>query len=79
MNMGAITDQFGFEEALIKAVNAGVDILLLGNNLSYDPNLALKAHDALLQAVKRGDISAARIEESARRVLTLKAKRGLLP
>jgi beta-N-acetylhexosaminidase len=78
MNMKAITDQFGFEEALIRAINAGVDILLLGNNLSWDPLLSIKAHQAIKQAVERGDIERERVEQSARRVLELKSARGVL-
>lgn len=75
MNMRAITDQFGREEAMVRALNAGVDLLLLGNNLDYDSELALKAHAELKAAVRDGRLSLRRIDESVRRILTLKLSR----
>jgi beta-N-acetylhexosaminidase len=78
MNMGAITDQFGFDEAIVLALRAGVDILLLGNNLLYDPGLALKAHQAIMKALERGDVSEARIDQSVERILQLKRDRLVL-
>ncbi len=72
MNMKAITDQFGMKEAMGLALNAGVDILLFGNNLSYDPELAMKAHRALKELVEEGTLSLARVDESVARILKLK-------
>jgi beta-N-acetylhexosaminidase len=76
MNMGAITAQYGFEQAAVLAVQAGADILAYGNNLVYDPNVAERAIAALLAAVERGELSEARIDESHRRVMALKGRRG---
>lgn len=72
MNMKAITDQFGMKEAMGLALNAGVDILLFGNNLSYDPELALKAHRALKELIEEGIVSVERVDESVARILRLK-------
>ena len=72
MNMGAITTQYGFEQAAVLAVGAGADVLAYGNNLIYDPNSAERAIGALLAAVERGELSEARIDESYRRILRLK-------
>lgn len=75
MNMGAITQHYGFEKGIELAVNAGVDILCFGNNgETYEPNLAQKAFDALLKLVKDGKISEERIEESYQRIRKLKEK-----
>ncbi len=35
MNMGAITDHYGLEEAIIRSIDAGVDILVFANILVY--------------------------------------------
>lgn len=78
MNMGAITDQFGFEEAIVMAIKAGVDILLLGNNLLYDADLALKAHEAVMKAIDRGELAVERIDQSVERILALKRQRLIL-
>jgi beta-N-acetylhexosaminidase len=73
MDMEAIRANYRFEEALEKAINAGIDILCLSNNAaSYDPELAGKALDAIYRLVKDGKISAQRIEESWRRIMAAK-------
>ncbi len=77
MNMKAITEYYGFEEALELAVNAGVDMLCLANNLTYDVNIATRAHDTLKKLVAEGKISRSRVEEAYKRIMKLKAKLGL--
>ncbi len=79
MQMGAIAQNFGWEEALIKAVLAGCDILAIANNSqAYDEQAAAKAHGILVAAVKEGRIPLSRIDASYRRILRLKQKYGLL-
>lgn len=75
MQMRAVTDRYGFKEAIGLAVNAGADVLLMGNNLEHDPELAPKALDALMELVAEGTVSAERIRQSAGRVQALKAAR----
>ena len=72
MNMKAITDHYGFEQAIKHAVNAGVDVLTFGNNLIYDPDIAIKAHQIIKNSVLEGEISQERINESYNRVMKLK-------
>jgi beta-N-acetylhexosaminidase len=74
MNMGAITDQYGFEQAAVLAVQAGADMLAYGNNLVYDPDVAQRALAALREAVARGELTEGRIMESYRRIEELKRK-----
>jgi len=74
MGMKAITDNFGFAEAVVKAVQAGADMLALGNNLSYDPAVAERTIDILVQAVAAGVISEQRIDESYARIMDLKKR-----
>jgi beta-N-acetylhexosaminidase len=73
MQMGAITAQFGFDEAIRLALNAGNDLLTFGNNLSFDPALGTKAHDTILRLVDRGDVDKERVLEANERVQKLKA------
>jgi beta-N-acetylhexosaminidase len=77
LGMGAIVQHHGFEAALVGAVNAGVDLLCLGNNLSYDPDLAVKAVAALERAVAAGRVAPARIDEACARVIAFKRGCGL--
>ncbi len=74
MQMGAIADNYGFEDAVVRAVEAGVDVIAIGNNLAYDPEIASKTIDILAAAVSDGRLSEARIDASVRRIMALKAK-----
>lgn len=78
MNMGAIKDHFKLEESIVMAIQAGVDILLFGNNLVFNKDIAQKAQTIIQRAIERGEISEERIDESVRRILELKRQRGLL-
>ncbi len=65
MEMGAITESFGEAEAVMQAILAGADILLVPANLET-------ACLAILQAVKDGLISEERLDASVYRILSLK-------
>ena len=69
--MGAITQLYTAGQAAVKAVQAGVDMLLMPEDFKA-------AHAAILQAVERGEIAQARIEESVKKILALKIEKGLL-
>jgi beta-N-acetylhexosaminidase len=70
MEMGGITTLYPPGEAAVKAVQAGIDMVLL-------PSDADRAIDALVVAVRSGAVSRRRIDESVRRILTSKAALGL--
>lgn len=72
MDMGAIADEYGRKEAVRLAIEAGADILLFGNNLSYDRRIAEKAHAIIRELVDHGIIPRSRIETSYNRILRLK-------
>lgn len=75
MQMGAIVENFGFEEAIIKAINAGCNLLIFSNNSQvYDENIAKKAVEAIKKAVDNGDISKEIILNSYKRIKELKKK-----
>lgn len=73
LQMRAVAAHYGFKAALRLAVLAGADVLLIGNNLDYDEDVAAKALDALMELVDEGEIPAARIRESHGRIMRLKA------
>ncbi len=76
MQMQAITDRYGFEEAIQLAIAAGVDILEYANNTAYDPQVAQKAIAVIRQLAKEGKITPERIDQSYRRILKFKEKLG---
>ena len=70
MTMGAILKNYDINDAAIKSVNAGTDIILVCHNNDNQIN----AINSLIQAVKDGEISEERIDESVYRILKLKDK-----
>lgn len=73
MQMRAVSAHYGLKEALFLAVDAGADLLLLGNNLSYDERLPEKALAALMELVAEGRVSPERLRQSWERIQNLKA------
>lgn len=73
MQMKAITDNYSLEDSIITAINAGTDVLIFGNNLNYDKDIAKKFNDIVFNAVKEGKISQDRIEDAYNKVIKTKA------
>lgn len=71
MAMGAITQGYSSSEAAIKAILAGVDIILM-------PEDFVNAYNGIYTAVKNGIISEERIDESVLKILSLKERYHLL-
>jgi beta-N-acetylhexosaminidase len=78
MEMKAISSHYGLEKSLPAAIEAGIDVLCLGNNLTYDPDITAKAAGILERAVTSGRLPEVRIDESCARVLAVKRKAGLV-
>lgn len=73
MQMHAITKQFGMEESIRLAINAGVDILCFSNNIQGSEQRTVdKVHATIRGFVESGQISKARIDDSFRRIMRLK-------
>ncbi|MER5365928.1 glycoside hydrolase family 3 N-terminal domain-containing protein [Streptomyces sp. NPDC002722] len=70
LGMEGVRTKYGDERVPVLALQAGVDQLLNPPSLDVSWN-------AVLEAVKSGEISEARIDESILRILRLKAKLGL--
>ena len=73
MQMGAIVQEYQLDKAIVMAVQAGVDIVLLAGK-SSDDHLGdvYRARDAILQAVQDGSISELDIETAWIRIKELK-------
>ncbi|MEA2710363.1 MAG: beta-N-acetylhexosaminidase [Phycisphaerales bacterium] len=63
MQMKAIADHYGFDDAIVRAVDAGVDLLWI----CHTPDLQSRAIDVIAKAVESGNLSRCRLEEAARR------------
>jgi len=72
MQMKAVSEYYGFETAVARAVYAGVDVLVIANNSVYDENAAARAASVIRRLVESGRIDEDRIDRSYRRVKKLK-------
>ena len=73
LTMGAVSNTYGMGEAAVLAVEAGCDLLLVCHGAD---NLTA-ARDALLEAADSGRLSPERLNESVKRILSLKVEYGL--
>jgi beta-N-acetylhexosaminidase len=75
MQMHAITQYYGLEEAIRLTILAGVDILTFSNNISGSQDRTVdKVHSIIRSYVENGIIPRERIEESFRRIMELKRR-----
>ena len=69
--MESIADNYSVDDAVVMSVKAGMDMILQPKDMASSVN-------SIEQAVADGELSEDRIDESVRRILTLKESRGLL-
>lgn len=69
--MESIADNYSVDDVVVMSVKAGMDMIL-------QPKDMASAVNSIEQAVADGELSEDRIDESVRRILTLKESRGLL-
>jgi beta-N-acetylhexosaminidase len=74
MQMKAISARYGFEEAILLAIGAGVDILTFANNSVFDPDVAASAIGIIRKAVRDGKVGEERIDRSYARIMRLKSR-----
>ena len=72
LRMEAVHGTYGSAEACVRALEAGADMLLLPYNFT-------NAYEGIMNALKSGRLTEKRIDESLRRILSLKAEYGLIP
>ena len=73
-SMRAISDNYELEDMFSLMINAGVDLLCLGNNLEYDPDYIPKAVNAIKSSIGKNNISIEKLQQAIERVNTLKEK-----
>lgn len=71
MSMQAITDHYSAGEGALKAIQAGVDILLMPQNLQ-------EAVAGIISAIENGVLTEERINESVLRILEVKISKGII-
>ena len=76
MYMGAIARHFDFADAVVRAVEAGVDVITVSAHLADGQSVAARIVDILAAAVDDGRLSETRINDSYRRIVTLKQSWG---
>jgi beta-N-acetylhexosaminidase len=74
LQMQAISAHYAPDEALARAIEAGVDLLMLANNGLHDPEIVPKTIDTIARLVQEGRVSTARIDESYARLRVLKGR-----
>ncbi len=70
-SMSAITDNYTTGQAVVKAINAGADMILMPQDID-------SAHSAVVSALESGEIPEERIRESVLKILMLKEEKGML-
>jgi beta-N-acetylhexosaminidase len=77
MEMKAIAANYGLEEAIKLAINAGIDILCFAHNAQgMEEHTGDGVHALIKKFVASGEIPKARIDESFRRIMKLKKNLG---
>jgi beta-N-acetylhexosaminidase len=73
--MGAIVQKYGVEEAAVKALDAGVDVLLISQNTrSAEPLVAERVVAGVHRAIAEGWLSRSRVLNALDHVKTLRAR-----
>ena len=80
MNMAGITEYWTPEQAVINAINAGVDMICMPYSVYCLEQLEEldRIIEAVMTAVKNGVISEQRVDDAVTRILTVKKNNGIL-
>lgn len=73
MEMGAVANHYGYGEMSVASFKAGADIILMGQEYDH----AIEAYNSILKAVRNGEISKERLNESVKRILLMKLQNKL--
>jgi beta-N-acetylhexosaminidase len=73
LQMGAIRDVYGPDEALARCIGAGVDVLLIAQQQVWEEDVVGRTIDRVVALVGAGQVSRERIAESAARIARFKA------
>lgn len=72
LEMGAIREHYSLEETVVRAVTAGVDVLLFSNTSKNRLSLASEVRTILVNRAEADPAFRKRIEQSYRRIVTLR-------
>lgn len=70
LTMGAVSEQYTADEAAVRALKAGCDMLLV----CFEYENAENTIDAIVSAVKNGQLDEERLDDAVLRILTMKSK-----
>jgi beta-N-acetylhexosaminidase len=73
LQMGAIAKNYGYRKTLIRAINAGVDMLMISNSRKPDPNLPRKTIAIIKDAIAKGEITPETIDAAYSRIKKAKS------
>lgn len=76
LEMGAIRKEFDLHDTVVRAVNAGVDVLLFSNTAAYSPGLADTIRGIIVREAEADPAFKAKVEASYARIVALKARIG---
>jgi beta-N-acetylhexosaminidase len=79
LDMDAISSCYSRRQAVIQALRAGNDILMIKNLYKYDPLLPKRVLSWVRSAIKSGDLQESRVIDAAQRVIKLKARLATAP
>jgi beta-N-acetylhexosaminidase len=74
LQMKAITAHYGYKEAVRRAVLAGADLLIVGNNLNRSPEALAEGVSAVQELLDQGLLTEERIRTSLARITALHDK-----
>lgn len=74
LQMKAVSSRWGFEETVQKAVLAGVDLLIVGNNLVREEEVVVRGIRAVECLLERREFGGERLAQAIKRIAVLKRK-----
>jgi len=75
MRMGAIEQHYGAGDAAVRALRAGVDLILIADDrLPGDRSASAETLTAIRRAVRRGRLPAGQVDEALARIATLRSR-----
>lgn len=75
MNMGAIVYNYSLREALKLAINAGVEMIIVGNNGKlFEEDLVQRSHQIIRELVEQGEVPPQMIDNAYRHIIETKER-----
>ena len=74
LQMRAITDHYGLDEAVVLALGAGADQIILGNNLAYEADILTRMITAVRNGLDSGRLTETRLRETLERIARIKGE-----